>query len=180
MANKRERAFAWLGVVVFTVSAVALSAAVVIQEIVNRNDASSSSATAKQQSTKTLQGTELAGFTPVSDVAQLGVTDTKVGAGQVVQPGDTVVVDYTGAVAATGIIFQSSLDSGQPVPVTLKSGPGGVIDGWVQGVVGMKVGGQRRLVIPANQAYGPNPPQGSGIPADAALVFDITVRKVGS
>jgi FKBP-type peptidyl-prolyl cis-trans isomerase len=78
-------------------------------------------------------------------------------------------------VAATGIVFQSSLDGGQPIPFGLDQ----VIAGWTQGVPGMKVGGKRRLLIPAALAYGANPPQGSGIPANADLVFDIELVKIG-
>jgi FKBP-type peptidyl-prolyl cis-trans isomerase len=54
-----------------------------------------------------------------------------------------------------------------------------VIKGWTDGVPGMKVGGTRRLIIPADQAYGANPPEGSGIPANAPLVFDIEVTATG-
>ncbi|MEO7364417.1 MAG: FKBP-type peptidyl-prolyl cis-trans isomerase, partial [Candidatus Saccharimonadales bacterium] len=96
------------------------------------------------------------------------------GTGAEVKTGDSVTVDYTGAVAATGIIFQSSLDSGQPASFPLAN----VIKGWQEGVPGMKVGGTRRLLIPAALAYGPNPPGGSGIPANADLVFDITLRSI--
>jgi len=86
-----------------------------------------------------------------------------------------VTVDYTGAVAATGVIFQSSIDSGQPVTFSLDQ----VIDGWKEGMVGMKIGGKRRLIIPADKAYGANPPQNSGIPANAPLVFDVTLYSIG-
>jgi FKBP-type peptidyl-prolyl cis-trans isomerase len=55
-----------------------------------------------------------------------------------------------------------------------------VIPGWTEGIPGMKVGGKRRLLIPAAQAYGANPPSGSNIPANADLVFDITLYKIGS
>jgi FKBP-type peptidyl-prolyl cis-trans isomerase len=122
-----------------------------------------------------LQGTQLAGFTPVSHIDQLQKIDTTPGTGDEVKAGDTVTVDYTGAVAATGVIFQSSKDSGQPISFGLSQ----VIAGWSQGVPGMKVGGTRRLLIPAALAYGANPPQGSGIPANADLVFDITLHKIG-
>jgi FKBP-type peptidyl-prolyl cis-trans isomerase len=92
-----------------------------------------------------------------------------------VKAGATVTAHYTGAVAATGVIFQSSHDTGQPIPFSLNE----VIKGWTDGVPGMKVGGTRRLVIPADQAYGATPPPGSGIPANAALVFDIELVAVG-
>lgn len=122
-----------------------------------------------------LQGKPLEGFTPITDVPELQKIDTTSGEGSEVKPGDTVTVDYTGAVAATGIVFQSSKDSGQPVTFSLN----GVIKGWTEGVPGMKVGGTRRLIIPAEKAYGANPPAGSGIPANAPLVFDITLYAIG-
>jgi FKBP-type peptidyl-prolyl cis-trans isomerase len=77
-------------------------------------------------------------------------------------------------VASTGTIFQSSLDTGQPVTFALNQ----VIKGWSEGVPGMKEGGVRRLLIPADKAYGANPPQGSNIPPNADLVFDITLVSV--
>lgn len=122
-----------------------------------------------------LQGKQLEGFTPVTEVSELQKIDTVAGDGAEVKAGDTVTVDYTGAVAATGTIFQSSKDTGQPVTFSLD----GVIKGWTEGVPGMKVGGTRRLVIPAEMAYGANPPAGSGIPANAPLVFDITLYAIG-
>jgi FKBP-type peptidyl-prolyl cis-trans isomerase len=112
----------------------------------------------------------LAGFTPIASVPTLQKIDLTVGTGAEVQPGATVSVQYTGAVAATGVIFQSSKDFGTD-PVTFPLS--GVIKGWTDGIPGMKVGGTRRLIIPAAQAYGANPPAGSGIPANADLVFDV-------
>lgn len=114
-------------------------------------------------------------FTPIDHIDKLQTIDTTVGTGEVVKPGDTVTVDYTGAVAATGVVFQSSLDTGQPVTFSLSQ----VIKGWTDGIPGMKVCGTRRLLIPAAQAYGANPPAGSGIPANADLVFDVTLHAIG-
>lgn len=112
----------------------------------------------------------LANFTPVSKTDSLKKIDLKVGTGAEVKAGDTVSVHYTGAVASTGEVFQSSKDFGtEPITFPL----GGVIKGWTDGIPGMKIGGIRRLVIPAAQAYGANPPAGSGIPANADLVFDV-------
>jgi len=122
-----------------------------------------------------LEGTKLNGFEPVAQVSELQKIDQVVGTGAEAKAGDTVTAHYTGSVAATGIIFQSSLDSGQPIPFGLSQ----VIKGWTDGVPGMKEGGKRRLIIPADQAYGANPPAGSGIPANAPLVFDIELVKIG-
>lgn len=182
-----QRAFALVMALIFLVTTVATSA-LVIMTIVNDNK-SSKSATAltdqlKQEQAKanntttpkegTLQGTKLTNFTPVDKVDSLQITDIKEGTGEVVKTGAKVTAHYTGAVAATGVIFQSSHDSGQPVPFGLNQ----VIKGWTDGVPGMKVGGTRRLIIPADQAYGGNPPAGSGIPANAPLVFDIELTAV--
>lgn len=123
-----------------------------------------------------LQGTKLTDFTPTTTPAStVQVTDKTVGTGTEVKPTDTVTVHYTGAVAATGVIFQSSLDSGQPVAFPLNQ----VIKGWTEGIPGMKAGGTRRLLIPAADAYGANPPPGSNIPPNADLVFDVQLIKIG-
>jgi len=108
-------------------------------------------------------------FTPVDNVPELKIEDRVEGTGAVVGQGATVTCHYTGAVAKTGEVFQTSHDFGKPISFPLS----GVIAGWTEGVPGMKVGGTRRLLIPAAKAYGSRPPYGSGIPADADLVFDI-------
>lgn len=108
-------------------------------------------------------------FTPVDNVLELGITDLVAGTGSEAASSDTVTCHYTGALAKTGAVFQSSHDFGRPISFPLN----GVIQGWTEGVPGMKVGGKRRLLIPAVKAYGSRPPFGSGIPADADLVFDI-------
>jgi len=114
-------------------------------------------------------------FTPVDTISELQMIDTIPGTGDEVQPGDTVTVDYIGAVAATGSVFQRSTDFGRPITFGLNQ----VIKGWTDGIPGMKVGGTRRLLIPAAQAYGATPPPGSGIPANADLVFDVTLHAIG-
>lgn len=120
-----------------------------------------------------LAGTQLEGFTPVENVTELQKIDLVVGTGPEVAAGATITANYTGAVAATGKIFESSYDSGQPVSFGLDQ----VIPGWTQGVPGMKVGGKRRLVIPAELAYGAQSPS-PDIPANAALVFDIELISI--
>jgi FKBP-type peptidyl-prolyl cis-trans isomerase len=113
-------------------------------------------------------------FTPIDTVTGLQKIDLLEGTGDKVKPGDTVTVHYTGAIAASGHVFQSSRDFGKPITLGLNQ----VIKGWTDGVPGMKVGGKRRLIIPAEQAYGATPPYGSGIPANAPLVFDIELVSV--
>lgn len=129
-----------------------------------------------QQSNKKegkLEGTQLSNYQPVSSVPALATQDTKEGTGAVVKDGDTVTAHYTGAIASTGVIFQSSHDSGSPIPFSLNQ----VIAGWKQGVPGMKEGGIRRILIPASLAYG-DKAQGN-IPANSDLVFDVELVKIG-
>ena len=114
------------------------------------------------------EGTKLADFTPVDKVTELQVIDISEGNGATVEPGAKITAHYTGALCKNGIIFQSSHDFGKPVTFPLS----GVIAGWTQGVPGMKVGGTRRLVIPAALAYGASSPS-PNIPPNSDLVFDI-------
>lgn len=179
MTKKRDRFFALFGAILFLVTASAFTILVIWTMATSNkqnDDASTNADTSTTQTDDQLKGTKLANFTPTSTVPKLVKTDTVKGSGDAVKAGDTVTVDYTGAVAATGTIFESSLDSGQPATFGLDQ----VIKGWTDGLPGMQVGGTRRLVIPADQAYGATPPSGSGIPANAPLVFDITLKKIGN
>jgi len=119
-----------------------------------------------------LAGTKLANFTPVAKVDSLQKIDLTPGTGAEAKPDSTVTVHYTGALASTGVIFESSLDSGQPATFPLS----GVIKGWTDGVPGMKEGGTRRLLIPSAMAYGAQ--SNAKIPANSDLVFDITLISV--
>jgi FKBP-type peptidyl-prolyl cis-trans isomerase len=116
----------------------------------------------------TYQGTPLNNYTPTEKVESLETIDIEVGTGDEVQPGATITAHYTGALAKNGVIFQSSHDFGEPITFPLS----GVIAGWTKGVPGMRVGGWRRLVIPADMAYGDSSPA-PNIPAGSDLVFDI-------
>ncbi len=101
--------------------------------------------------------------------------DIKEGTGAVAKCGQTVSVHYTGWLDATGKKFDSSVDRGQPFSFPLCGHR--VIPGWDEGVQGMKVGGKRRLRIPANLGYGS---QGAGnvIPPNATLIFDVELLGV--
>src|SRR5579859_684111 len=174
----RDRVLALIIAVLFFAFSFGLSFLVIWQFYKNGKEAKTVNQVSTPSNTQPgkLQGTKLQDFTPVASVPALQATDTKEGTGQEVKACDTVTVDYTGAVAATGVIFQSSLDSGQQATFGLNQ----VIAGWTQGIPGMKVGGTRRLLIPAALAYGANPPSGSGIPQNADLVFDVTLHSIGS
>jgi len=114
------------------------------------------------------EGTKLHDFEPQDEVKELEIIDVEVGTGDEVRSGATITAHYTGALVKNGIIFQSSHDFGEAITFGLDQ----VIRGWTYGVPGMKVGGTRRLIIPAEQAYGASSPA-KNIPANSDLVFDI-------
>ncbi len=98
--------------------------------------------------------------------------DFVIGTGAEVQAGQPVDVHYTGW-TSTGIRFDSSLDRGKPF--TFPLGQGRVIKGWDEGLVGMKVGGKRRLTIPPEMGYGER--QAGKIPPNSTLIFTVEVMK---
>jgi FKBP-type peptidyl-prolyl cis-trans isomerase len=115
------------------------------------------------------EGTKLHDFEPrTEDVKELEIIDVEIGTGEEVRPGAKITAHYTGALVKNGVIFQSSHDFGNAITFGLNE----VIKGWTYGVPGMKVGGTRRLIIPAEQAYGASSPA-KNIPANSDLVFDI-------
>ncbi len=171
MAKTHQRVFALFMAILFLATSVAFSLAVIWQMSKDKKSDQQPETSVTQTEEGKLEGTKLEGFTPVVKVDKLEKIDIKVGDGEEVKSGAKVKAHYTGALASDGTIFQSSLDMGEPVDFSLD----GVIKGWTEGVPGMKVGGTRRLIIPADMAYGANPPQGSNIPPNAPLVFDITL-----
>jgi peptidylprolyl isomerase len=115
-------------------------------------------------------------ITPINATppATLVKKDIAKGHGKKAKAGDTVTVQYYGALYQNGSEFDASWDRHQPFSFPL--GAGQVIPGWDKGVVGMKVGGRRVLTIPPNLGYGP---QGSGpIPPNATLVFVVDMLKI--
>ena len=111
--------------------------------------------------------------------SKLVVQDLIVGDGKRAQTGDTVSVQYVGVLFSNGKQFDASWNGSKPGQgFQFPLGAGQVIPGWDQGVVGMREGGRRKLIIPADLAYGAQgfPPD---IPPDAALIFDIDLEKAG-
>jgi FKBP-type peptidyl-prolyl cis-trans isomerase len=106
----------------------------------------------------------------------LDVQDIVEGKGAAAKAGDQLTMKYVGVLYATGKQFDASWDRGQDFPFQL--GAGNVIKGWDQGLVGMKVGGRRQLVIPPDFGYGD---QGAGadIPPGATLIFVVDLVKIG-
>jgi len=110
----------------------------------------------------------------VTTASGLKYVDLKVGQGAEAKSGKNVMVDYVGTLT-DGTKFDSSYDRREPFP--FKIGAGQVIQGWEEGVVGMKVGGKRKLIIPAALGYGEAgaPPR---IPPNATLVFEVELLAV--
>lgn len=109
----------------------------------------------------------------VGEIQKLIVDDVLIGTGEMVAEGDVVTVNYIGTLQ-NGQQFDNSYTRGTPFTFTV--GEGRVIAGWEQGVVGMKVGGQRVLVVPSDLAYGKS---GFGpIPGGATLVFAIELLSI--
>lgn len=108
------------------------------------------------------------------DVKALKLEDKMLGSGAEATTGKMVVMNYIGRLT-NGTQFDTSC--GKPSPFEFNLGQGQVIQGWDQGIVGMKVGGIRRLIIPASLGYGA---AGAGgvIPPNAALVFDVELIAV--
>lgn len=130
----------------------------------------------KDESAKTAPGAAVAPPT------ELQKTDVVKGAGEGISQGQVAVVHYTGwlfdpaAPEQKGKKFDSSRDRGEPFKFAI--GAGQVIRGWDEGVQGMQPGGQRRLVIPGDLAYGERGAGGGLIPPDATLVFDVELLAI--
>ncbi len=180
MAQTTQRAFALSLAILFIITTVGFSGYVVWEMFKGKDSQSQSieqelanSAKETKQEEDPLKGQPLDNFTPMPEVTELKIEDTKIGEGAEAKPESSVTVHYTGAIASTGKIFESSLGRGEPVSFPLA----GVIAGWKEGIPGMKEGGKRRLIIPAEKAYGEQSPS-PDIPPNSDLVFDVELIKV--
>jgi len=111
---------------------------------------------------------------PTEPLTEIKIETLKEGAGEVAKSGSFMVVHYTGTLT-DGTKFDSSVDRGEPFNFTLDTGQ--VIEGWDKGMLGMKVGEQRRLTIPYQMAYGERgfPPV---IPPKATLIFEVELLEI--
>lgn len=171
--NNSQRVAAFLLAFMFLLTTVGAAAYVVIE--LNRGDGGLVEETTTQTTNNTEEQvqqdqpapTTLDNFTGPVEVPELRFDDIVEGDGDVVKEGATVTIHYTGALASDGSVFDSSI-GGEPATFPLDN----LIQGWQEGIPGMKVGGTRRLFIPASLGYG-EAGSGSAIPPNSDLVFDI-------
>ena len=105
----------------------------------------------------------------------LQIEDLKVGTGTEAKSGDTISVNYVGALA-NGTVFDASEKHGGPA--TFQIGVGQLIKGWDEGIPGMKVGGKRKLVVPPSLGYGSQNVGNGAIPPNSTLVFEVELLAV--
>lgn len=178
----RDRSFAIIGIIVILISAGALSAAAVIQDMKD-NQAASPTATNTQPQPACQRDTNIPAeklpapeaYKASGKVENLQTTDLQSGTGETAKAGDCLVMKYYGTLASNGTLFDQNYT--EPTGLQFVLGEGQVIQGWDQGVPGMKVGGTRRIVIPAALAYGNSSPS-SAIPPNSDLVFVVKLEQI--
>ena len=108
---------------------------------------------------------------------KLYTKDLIVGTGATAEPGDTLYVNYVGALYKNAKVFDASWKDTPGKPFSFALGQNQVIKGWDEGLKGMKVGGRRELIIPPSLAYGKSG-SGSTIPPNSTLIFIVDLLKV--
>lgn len=168
--KKSTRIIIWVIAIVMAAGFLGSYFLVILEN--NNNANKTNTATADTQQEQETGEVDPNAYKVTGAVESLVSTDEVVGTGDEAHAGDTIKVHYKGTIAQSGVKFDSSYDRGEPIEISLSQ----VIQGWQEGVPGMKVGGKRRLVIPAAQGYGA---QSSGsIPANSDLVFEIELLGV--
>jgi peptidylprolyl isomerase/FKBP-type peptidyl-prolyl cis-trans isomerase FkpA len=164
-------------VIIFLVLLVAVGAFFIF----HKKDESQNQPLATEIPTGTIQSTTepiaTSSASPKMNTDKLIIQDEVVGTGVEAVSGKSVTVNYTGTLT-NGTVFDSNTDPkfGHVEPFTFNLGAGQVIQGWDQGVAGMKIGGKRKLTIPPSLGYG-SQDQGP-IPANSTLIFEVELLKV--
>jgi FK506-binding nuclear protein len=182
MARKRDRIFTLTMALLFFVTGFGFSFWVIWQMATQKS--STNTANNQNQSNTTANsctGTPTeptlpipSAYQPTSTVTSLETKDIIVGKGATAKNGDCLTVKYFGTLASNGMMFDENFT--KTTGFKFQLGAGQVIPGWDQGLVGMKVGGERRLVIPPSLGYG-NKANGS-IPANSTLIFFVRLMAI--
>jgi peptidylprolyl isomerase len=158
------------------VAALAIAAALLVGGCSDDDEKASTGECRTAEDARNAEAPELEA--PEAKVTEMEVTDLVVGCGAEIPEGESVFVEvnYVGRSHSTGNVFDSSFDRG--ITASFPVGAGRLIEGWDVGMVGMKEGGRRQLLIPGSMAYGQmgNPPD---IGPDDTLVFVIDLISVG-
>lgn len=183
MSKMSHRIFAGTMAAVFGISAVAFSAFVIYDMSQSRKTQEAQQKLTEAQTQQQASCKQSDSGTPLpapevykapAAVKTVEATDLEPGDGAAAKAGDCLEVKYYGTLANNGTMFDENFT--QPTSFSFALGQGTVIKGWDEGLVGLKVNGTRRLVIPADKAYGPN---GQGkIPANADLVFVVKLLAI--
>lgn len=175
MTKKRDRIFAFLGALLFLVTASTLTVAVVYSAVTQKGDqqpAAQAQTCADNQTELTLD--KPAPYKVDGDVTAVQTTDLEKGSGPVIKQGDCVVAKYYGMLAKTGKEFDENFS--QPTALVFNYDTGRVIPGMDEGMNGMQVGGVRRIVIPSEKAY--KDADMGNIPPNSDLVFIIKILRI--
>lgn len=175
----RDRIFAGFGAALFLITSLAFTAYAVVQTGGNTQTDTNTNSTAQNDTCGTSQPVTTVTAKPEvktypEGVQTLKTEDIVVGTGAEAKLGDCIQVQYYGTLAKDGTVFQENFSSTNAAEFSLATG--GLIKGWTEGIPGMKEGGQRRLVIPAEKAYGSQ--EQEGIPANSDLVFVVKLVKI--
>lgn len=181
MGDLQQRIFAMSGAILFFLTSIGLTVVVVFTMIQDSKkpktdpaaDLQANACQAPEGQIETLEAPEP--FVSPDKVTELGVTDVVEANGQAAKAGDCLVMKYYGTLAANGELFDENFT--QPNAFAFELGKGSVIQGWDQGLVGMKVGATRQLVIPAELGYGEQA-MGEKIPANSDLVFVVKLLEI--
>ncbi|HPR09503.1 MAG TPA: FKBP-type peptidyl-prolyl cis-trans isomerase [Candidatus Saccharibacteria bacterium] len=173
----RDRIFAGLGAILFLVTSLAFTGFAIFESSRNNTDPLASqtetvACTMDAPAAEALAAPEV--FTPQGAVTDLQITDIVPGSGAAAKAGDCLQMKYYGTLASNGTLFDENFT--KPTSLQMQLGAKQVITGWEEGLVGLKEGGTRRLVIPAGKAYG-SQAQGT-IPANSDLVFVVKLVKI--
>ncbi len=166
----RDRIFAGVGAVAFLISATATTV-FVFADMLKTEEKAPAICEANQKEI-VLAAPEI--YKAEGDVTELKTEDVKVGTGATAKVGDCLVMKYYGTLAQAGTMFDENYT--KPNAFAFELGKGSVIKGWDQGLVGMKEGGTRRLIIPSELGYAE---QSAGtIPANSDLVFTAELLRI--
>lgn len=166
-----QRVAIWVVAIIMAVGTLGVYFVIILQN--NNAKQQAVTPTAEQinstEETQTVDPTAYKTTGPVTELQKIELTE---GTGAEAKAGDKITVHYKGTIATSGVKIDSSYDRGEPATFALS----GLIQGWQDGIPGMKVGGKRRLVIPSELGYGS---QGSSsVPPNTDLVFEIELIAV--